>query len=81
MNAILKPILVDTPVKISSEVLCACVQKASESWMSAMSVKILTNAPTTLIFAGQVVGVLIVVEDIFANAQEDTSHLPTKKNV
>lgn len=53
MNVILKPILVDTHVKISLEVLCACVPKAFESWMLAMNVKILTNVPSIPIFAGQ----------------------------
>ena len=53
MNVILKPILVDTHVRISLEVLCACVPKAFESWMLAMNVKILTNVPSIPIFAGQ----------------------------
>ena len=59
MSAILKPILVDTHVKISLEALCAYVQKVSESWMLEMNVKTSTNAPSILTFAGEVVDVLI----------------------
>ena len=53
MNVRLKQMIVDMIVKISLEVLCACVLKALESWMLAMNVKILTNVPSIPIFAGK----------------------------